>query len=155
MAETLDKIDLALIEALREDGRRPSKSLAQALGIAETTVAARIRQLRDDKVMLVTLRRDLYSKGFDLQCFADIFVAEREVDMVAEDLARIDAVSAVSLMLGSPEIVLVFNATDRRDLMRVLEGEIARVAGVARLELHTAIDIRKYQTGFASLAHLQ
>jgi DNA-binding Lrp family transcriptional regulator len=154
MPVTLDQIDLALIEALREDGRRPNKALAHKLGIAETTVASRIRQLREDKVMLVTLRRDLYSKGYDLQCFADVSVSGRSVQAVAEDLAKIGPVSSVSLMLGTPELVVVFNAVDREDLLRVLEEEIARIEGVARLELHTAVDIRKYQTGYANLDHL-
>jgi Lrp/AsnC family transcriptional regulator, regulator for asnA, asnC and gidA len=154
MTVSLNPIDLALIDALREDGRRPNKSLARELGIAETTVASRIRQLRQDKVMLVTLRRDLYSKGFDLQCFADISVSGRSVDAVANELALIREVSSVSLMLGTPEIVVVFNAVDRQDLLRILEQEIAPVAGVTRTELHTAVDIRKYQTGYATLEHL-
>jgi len=151
---TLDRIDLALIEALREDGRTPNKTLAQRLGIAETTVASRIRQLRDDKHMVVTLRRDLYSKGFDLQCFADITVSGRKVEDVAQELAAMRVTTSVSLMLGTPEILAVFNAVDRLDLLRVLEEEIAQVRGVARVELHTTVDIRKYQSGYANLEFL-
>jgi DNA-binding Lrp family transcriptional regulator len=151
----VDDIDMALIEALREDGRMTNKTLAQRLGIAETTVASRIRQLRSDGVMLVTLRRDLYSKGFDLQCFADVWVRGRDIDAVAEDLARFEAVSSVSLMLGAPEILTVFNAVDRQDLLRVLEEQVALVPGVSRVELHTAVDIRKYKTGYADLSHLE
>jgi Lrp/AsnC family transcriptional regulator for asnA, asnC and gidA len=155
MPRILDDIDLALIETLRKNGRTPSKTLARSLGVAETTVASRIRQLREDKVMLVTLRRDLYSKGFDLQCFADVFVAGRSVDAVAEDLARIAVTSSVTLMLGTPEIIVAFNAIDREDLLRVLEEDIPTVDGVVRIELHTAVDIRKYQMGFAKLDRLE
>lgn len=151
----IDHIDLALIEALREDGRMPNKTLARRLGIAETTVASRIRQLREERIMAVILRRDLYSKGFDLQCFADISVSGRAVEKVAEDLARLDVVSSVSLMLGTPEILAVFNAADRRDLLQVLETQVARIKGVGRVELHAAVDIRKYQTGYANLVNLE
>ena len=147
----LDRIDQALIDALREDGRAPNKTLAQRLGIAEATVASRIRQMRDDGIMRVTLRRDLYSKGFNLQCFADIAVAGRPIEEVAAELAGIDALSAVSLMLGTPEILAVFNAVDRPDLLRILADEIAQVEGVKRVELHTTVDIRKYQMGYANL----
>jgi DNA-binding Lrp family transcriptional regulator len=148
----LDRIDLALIEALREDGRLPNKALAQKLGIAEATVASRIRQLREERVMVVALRRDLFSKGYDLQCFADIQVTGRRVEDVARELAAFGSVSSVSLMLGTPEILVVFNAVDRLDLLRVLEQQIAQVEGVARVELHTAVDIRKYKVGYATLS---
>jgi DNA-binding Lrp family transcriptional regulator len=151
----LDQIDLALIECLRVDGRTPNKSLAQRIGIAEATVAARIRQLREDKVMFVTLRRDLYSKGYDIQCFVDITVQHRNIDEVAADLALIDAVGSVLLMLGTPEIIAVLNAVDREDLYRVLEDEIGRVEGITRVELHIAVDIRKYQAGYANLEFLE
>lgn len=151
MKHTVTDVDRLLIDALREDGRTPNKTLAKRLGIAETTVASRIRYLHDHNVMLVTLRRDLYSKGYDLQCFADVTVSGRPVRAVAGDLARFDSVSAVSLMLGTPEIIATFNAIDRDDLLRVLEQEIAMVEGVARIELHTAVDIRKYQVGYAPL----
>ncbi len=148
----LDHIDLALIDALREDGRTANKTLAARLGIAEATVATRIRQLRDEGVMQVLLRQDLFSKGYDLQCFADIHVHGREVDPVAEELASLEEISSVSVMLGTPQLLVVFNARDRLDLLRIVEQGIAPIAGVDRVELHTAVDIRKYQTGYAALS---
>ena len=150
---SLDDIDRALIEHLRSDGRMPNKRLAKHLSISEATVANRIRRLRDESVLRVLLRRDLYSKGFDLQCFAEVSVAGRAVERVASDLAGIERATSVSLLLGTPEIMLVFNAVDREDLLAVLENEIAAVEGVARVELHTAIDIRKYKPGYARLVY--
>ena len=66
---SLDDIDRALIEHLRSDGRMPNKRLAKHLSVSEATVANRIRRLQEESVLRVLLRRDLYSKGFDLQCF--------------------------------------------------------------------------------------
>jgi len=123
------------------------------LGVAESTVALRIRQLRNERTMLVTLRRDLFSKGYELQCFADISVRGRDVDEVARDLARMGEVSAVNVMLGSPEVSVTISATDRADLQRILGQELASIRGVARIEIHTAIDIRKYQPGYANLGN--
>ena len=150
---SLDDIDRALIEHLRSDGRMPNKRLAKHLSVSEATVANRIRRLQEESVLRVLLRRDLYSKGFDLQCFAEVSVAGRAVERVASDLAGIERATSVNLLLGTPEIMLVFNAVDREDLLAVLENEIAAVEGVARVELHTAIDIRKYKTGYARLVY--
>ena len=152
MTIEIDDLDRRLIDELKRDGRATNKAIAQALGIAESTVATRLRQLRDDKVMLVALRRDLHSKGFDLQCFVDVYVKGRAVETVARDIAKIEATTSVSLMLGSPEIFVVFNARDRKDLLRVMIDELATVKGIARTEIFTSLQIRKYQTGYANLA---
>lgn len=151
MSNEVDDLDIELIAALREDARTPNKVLAKRLGVAETTIAARIRQLTEQRVMRVILRRDLYSKGYDLQCFADVFVAGRPVRAVAADLAGLARATAVTITPGSPQILVVFNAVDRADLLAALEGEIGVVDGIERIELHTAVDIRKYQTGYARL----
>ena len=96
MTIEIDDLDRRLIDELKRDGRATNKAIAQALGIAESTVATRLRQLRDDKVMLVALRRDLHSKGFDLQCFVDVYVKGRAVETVARRKL------SSSLHLGSP-----------------------------------------------------
>ena len=153
MPANLDETDYALIALLRTDGRMTNKALAKGLAVSEATVANRIRRLQDESVLHVLLRRDLYSKGFDLQCFAEVSVAGRSVEQVASDLVRIERATSVNLLLGTPEIMLVFNAVDREDLLAVLENEIAAVEGVGRVELHTAIDIRKYKTGYARLVY--
>ncbi len=75
MPKPIDDLDRKIIELLREDGRAPNKLIAAKLGVSETTVAIRIRSLRERKVMIVTLQRDFYSQGFDLQCLGDVFVA--------------------------------------------------------------------------------
>ena len=78
----IDDIDRKLIELLRIDGRTPTRALANEIGVSETTVASRLRQLRDEKIMQVTLRQDLYAKGFDQQCFADVYVSGRPIELV-------------------------------------------------------------------------
>jgi DNA-binding Lrp family transcriptional regulator len=124
------------------------------LGIAESTVALRIRQLRSDRVMLVSLRRDLFSKGYNLQCFVDVYVKGRDVASVADDLAKLTEASAVNIMLGSPELSVTVNAVDRADLQRILADKIGSIRGVSKTEVHVAVSIRKYQHGYANLGAL-
>ena len=45
----IDDIDRQVIELLRADGRMPTKAIARTVGLAETTVAARLRQLREER----------------------------------------------------------------------------------------------------------
>ena len=141
---SLDDIDRALIEHLRADGRMPNKRLAKHLSISEATVANRIRRLREESVLHVLLRRDLYSKGFDLQCFAEVSVLGRSVERVASDLVGIERATSVNLLLGTPEIMLVFNAVDREDLLasareRDRRGGRSGAGGTAHCHRHPQV----------------
>jgi Lrp/AsnC family leucine-responsive transcriptional regulator len=152
--KAIDDLDRRIIDRLREDGRAPNKQLATELGVSETTIAIRIRSLRERKVMLVTLQRDFYSQGFDLQCLGDVYVSGREVEAVARDLANLPNVTIVTMNFGSPEIFIAFNARDRSDVVRIIEEQLAQVTGVDRIETSIALDIRKYESWFGNLAHL-
>jgi len=152
--KSIDDLDRSIIALLREDGRAPNSDLAAKLGVSETTVAIRIRSLRERKVMLVTLQRDFYSQGFDLQCLGDVYVDSREVEAVARDFAALPNVTIVTLNIGSPEILITFNARDRADVVRITDEQLARVRGVDRIETYIALDIRKYESWFGNLAHL-
>jgi DNA-binding Lrp family transcriptional regulator len=150
----IDELDRKIIEMLRDDGRAPNKQLAAKLGVSETTIALRIRSLRERKVMLVTLQRDFYTQGFDLQCLGDVYVHERQVEAVARDLADLSNVTIVTMNFGSPEIFIAFNARDRSDVVSIIDQQLARVRGIDRVETYIALDIRKYEARFGNLAHL-
>ena len=132
----------------------PNSEIAAKLGASETTIAGRIRSLRERRVMFVTLQRDFYSQGFDLQCLGDVYVEGRDVEAVAGDLAALPNVTIVTLNIGSPEIFIAFNARDRSDVVTIANEQLARVRGVDRIETSIALDIRKYESWFGNLAHV-
>ena len=151
MPKTPDKVDLQIIETLRLDGRTPNKSIAKRLNVSETTIASRIRSMTERNVMRVTLQRDIYSLGYQFQGFIDVYVDDRTVDDVARDICVIEGVLAVAIYLGSPDILVSFGAHDREDLSRVIDREIAKVAGIRRIDSYVALDIRKFESGYVAL----
>ena len=50
---TIDRTDLAIIDLLHEDGRRPVADMARLLGISGTTVQRRIERLTEDGVIRI------------------------------------------------------------------------------------------------------
>ncbi|MDE0511948.1 MAG: Lrp/AsnC family transcriptional regulator [Gammaproteobacteria bacterium] len=147
----LDNISKKILEMLREDPRIPNNVIAKRAEIAEATVASRLRQMRDNKVMCVALRRNFYSTGNDIQCYVDVSVSGRMVDEVANDLAQISFIKSVAIVLGKPEIVIVISAVDRYDLLRIVTEEISKVEGISAVELSIVLDIKKARLGHANL----
>lgn len=151
MGKVPDRIDLQIIETLRQDGRTPNKSIAKLLSVSETTIASRIRAMTERNVMRVTLQRDIYSLGYQFQGFLDLYVFGRGVNEVAEDVGAIDGVLAIAIYLGSPDILVSFGARDREDLSRIINGEVAKVRGIQRVDSYVALEIRKFESSYVAL----
>jgi DNA-binding Lrp family transcriptional regulator len=151
MGKVPDRIDLQIIETLRQDGRTPNKSIAKLLNVSETTIASRIRAMTERNVMRVTLQRDFYSLGYQFQGFLDLYIAGRSVSDVAQDLGAIDGVLATAVYLGSPDILVSFGARDREDLSRIINREVAKVPGIEHMDSYVALDIRKFESSYVAL----
>jgi DNA-binding Lrp family transcriptional regulator len=107
--------------------------------------------MTERNVMRVTLQRDIYSLGYQFQGFLDLYVGGRSVNDVAADVGTIDGVLATAIYLGSPDILVSFGARDREDLSRLINGEVAKVAGIERVDSYVALDIRKFVSGYVAL----
>ena len=47
----MDKLDIAIIQALQEDARKPYTDIAKTLNVAESTVRNRVARLLDDDTL--------------------------------------------------------------------------------------------------------
>lgn len=147
----LDEISQSILRVLEEDPRTPNNAIAKRVGVAEATVATRLRSMRDNKIMRVALRKDFHSAGYDLQTTVDIYVTGRSVQSVAEDLAAIDAIKMVTIVMQKPEIIITINTADRHELAEILEFKIAAIEGISEIETHTVLSIRKSRVRYANL----
>jgi Lrp/AsnC family transcriptional regulator for asnA, asnC and gidA len=150
-SKKLDDRDWQIIDLLRSNGRYQNKQLAKLLRVSEPTIASRIDRLREDGIILVTVQQDLFSQGFKFQCVASLQIRDRDVDDVATDLAQLSNVSTVTLTLGSPEIIILFNA---RGLEHVVDfnDDLAAVPGIFSVDTEIVLRIAKYESVFANLA---
>lgn len=146
--EVLDEVDEQLIELLRADGRASNRSLASELGMAETTVSARIRRLADANIMRVVAVTDTEAFGFDVMCVTAVQVEGRSHRDVGADLAEIPEVVSVTLVLGPYDIVMTVLARDRDHLREVLD-QIASTPGVRDIDTELALDVLTYRSEWA------
>jgi DNA-binding Lrp family transcriptional regulator len=148
----LDDLDQHIINHLRKEPRATSTALATQLNVAEATVTARIRALERNGVMRISAQRDFRAAGFEVLAYIDISVAGRPVQSVAQDIAKIDNISIVTLVMGDPAIMLLAMATSLANLQAMVLGEIAKISGVRCVETMIISEVLKYQSEFASLA---
>lgn len=147
-----DGLDFDIIRQLREDGRRPAKTIAQALGITEATVTARINALSEASVMRVMAQRNVAHLRTRLFCFIRVWIRDRSAQAVANDIAAFASAGSVMLMMGSPEIHVTALVEDNDGLLALLQDHIAQVPGVARLDASVTLKAYKYRYDVVSLS---
>lgn len=147
-----DKLDFDIIRQLREDGRRPAKTIAQALGVTEVTVTSRIRALSDASVMRVMAQRNVAHLRTRLFCFIRVWIRGRATEAVADDIAAFPGAGSVMMMVGSPEIHVTALVQDNDDLLALLQDHIGQVSGVDRLDVSVTLKAYKYCYDVVSLS---
>jgi DNA-binding Lrp family transcriptional regulator len=139
----LDDLDRNIIRRFQDDPRVSNKTLAQEFGVAETTIASRIRSLHESGVMRIVAFRDFHAQGYDLLAHIDVFVEGRSAAEVAAELAELAEVAMVALCTGSPQIVIQINAKSRHDLARIISHSLAGIRGIREIETSITIDVIK------------
>jgi Lrp/AsnC family transcriptional regulator for asnA, asnC and gidA len=143
-AEGLDELDYRIISLLRRDGRMPFRSIAKELQLTEATVRTRMRRMEESNTMRVVAVTDIEAAGFGMLLAIGVEVEGRAPVVVAEQLAAIDQVFSVSVVIGNHDIEILTVARDQDQLDQLL-GQLAAVTGVRRLLPSLAVNVLKNQ----------
>ncbi|MBY0243586.1 MAG: Lrp/AsnC family transcriptional regulator [Burkholderiaceae bacterium] len=147
----LDEFDLAILAALRAAPRETSKAIAEQLSVSEATVAARIRALEGDRVIKVMAQSDFRAAGYQILASVDLHTGGRSVQEVAQELAALEQVALVSILMGDPSISLMVMAASLEDLQRLTTSTIAGMRGVRAVETTIFSEIIKYRSELGAL----
>ena len=140
-----DQTDERIIELLREDGRRPYRALARELGLTETTVRARVRRLEESNAMRVVAVTDFEAAGYDFLLAVGVQVEGRSPALVAAELARIDEVFSINVVIGAFDLELLVVAQDQEALSELIYERLASLPGVCRIVPSIAVNVLKNQ----------
>ena len=137
-----DEIDRALLALLQTDARQSTADLARTLGVARTTVLARLTRLERDRVILgytVRLGQDEQDSG--LQAFVHIAVQPRSGRGVESCLQRMPEVRQLCTVSGEFDYVAQLQAPSALKLDGLLD-EIGRLDGVIRTQTSVVLGRR-------------
>jgi DNA-binding Lrp family transcriptional regulator len=148
---TIDDLDRGIAERLRVDGRETNRSLAQALGVNEATIASRLKRLEAEDVIHVVALTDMRGFGKDFFAFALITVDDRRALDVARDVATVPEVIAVTLTTGRFDIVASVLVRDRETLGRIIGEALPSIPGVGTVRCELAVDVLRFDSEWAAL----
>lgn len=123
-----DEVDLALVAALRRDGRASNVQLARQVGISEKTVRARIARLVEEHGLTVTVELDDPRRRSRMVYLLETEPGQRLA--VAESLAGRAEVTRAHLVTGSADVLVAAAFPDDAEALRFQERTLAAQPGV-------------------------
>lgn len=129
----LDEVNLAIIKHL-DDGRLPFKKIADNLGLAEGTVRARVKKLKEEGVLDITAL--VNPEAMPSQSVAMIGVRLKDMDLVtqAESLSALRGVINVCVVTGRFDIILTAMLSKEFPLVRFYTEEMSKVSTIRSVE---------------------
>jgi DNA-binding Lrp family transcriptional regulator len=126
-----DAIDTALLSLLKANAREPAASLARKLGLARSSVQARIARLeRLGVIQGYTLRQDPGSSSL-IRAYVLLSTNPKMLARIVSEVKRIPEVESLSAISGSYDMMAVVAAQSVQDIDRVLD-QLGQLTGVER-----------------------
>lgn len=128
----LDDLDRRLLALLQADARRPAADLARALGVARTTVLARLARLEKQGVIVgYTVRLGAEDGERGVQAYVGISTEPRAGALVTQRLATIPELRQLVSVSGEFDYLALLHA-DSPARLDVLLDEIGTFEGVRK-----------------------
>ena len=133
MTHSIDETNRAILEHLA-DGRESFRVIADAVGVTENTVRARILKMRSEGALEISGRvnPDLVP-GVDI-VFVGVKLESMHLSEKAEELSLLPGVVSSCVVTGRFDIMLIVFLTPERDLLEFYKDKMASVDGVASVE---------------------
>lgn len=125
----LDAIARAIIEQLREDGRRPYGAIGRAVGLSEAAVRQRVQRLVEQGVVRIVAVTDPERLGLRRRATVGV-VADGDPRVVAAALAEVPEVVGVVVTAGTFDLLVEVVCADDAHLAEVLGSRVRTLDGV-------------------------
>jgi Lrp/AsnC family transcriptional regulator, leucine-responsive regulatory protein len=143
--DTLDDVDRTIVQSLRADGRATLATLAEASGLSQSAVQARVRKL-ETRGVITGYRAvvDPEAVGLPIAAYVEITPLDQsQADDAPERLRDVDGIEACWSVAGASNYLLLVRVPSPSALEDLL-GRIRREAGVST---RSTIVLRTYFEG--------
>ena len=142
MTYSPDDFDRRLIALLQADARAATATLARKLGVARTTVVARLARLEKSGVIVgYTVRLAATEGEQGVQAFVSLAVSPKAARAVIERLSLLPELRQLAAVSGEFDYLAVLRAPSTQRLDALLD-EIGQIDGVVRTTTSVLLAMR-------------
>ncbi|MEM6581234.1 MAG: Lrp/AsnC family transcriptional regulator [Pseudomonadota bacterium] len=148
----LDAVDRSIVSALSTDARVSNGAIAQAVGVTEGTVRARIKRMQHEQLIRITAVTNIDRFGDALLAYIWVEVQRSDdARRVAAALADIPELGFVGVMLGRSDILAITMVRNTEHLARFVHDRISVIEGVHRTESTLGVNFVKHDYRMARI----
>jgi DNA-binding Lrp family transcriptional regulator len=134
--------DRRLIELLRANARESTASLARKLGVARTTVKARIKRLEDSGVIAgYTVRLGQTPERPAISAHVLLEASAKRADVLTRELKALPAIRGLYAISGAFDYLAIVETPNTHEMDAILD-RIGRIEGVTRTETSIALSVK-------------
>ncbi|MGI6567692.1 MAG: Lrp/AsnC family transcriptional regulator [Firmicutes bacterium] len=149
--EELDEIDLKIIRYLQRDGRMTFVTIADELGITESTVRRRVTSLLERDILKIAAVINPAQVGRTTLAMIGIKVERQRLGDVARTLASMADVRYLALSTGKYDLIIEVVQESNEKLLDFLVDTLEDIPGILRTDTHLLLKLSKesYDWGVA------
>ncbi len=142
-SQGLDDIDLAIIEALRKDGRAPFAQIAEQLGVSPGMIRLRYNRLAEQGYLRVVAITNPLRMGFRSMAMIGLHVDGTRLLEVAEQVSKLDEVIYLVVTSGRFDMFAEVFCRDHDHLLEFITTKLSVIEGVRDTESFMHLKISK------------
>jgi Lrp/AsnC family transcriptional regulator for asnA, asnC and gidA len=142
-SQDLDKIDLQIMDALREDGRIAFAQIADQLGVSPGMIRMRYNRMVEMGFLKVVAITNPLRMGYEAMAMIGIRTEGQKMLEVAEKIAEFEEVVYLIVTSGRFDIIAEVFCRDHADLLRFLTEKLYCIEGVRETESFLQLKIVK------------
>lgn len=126
----MDELDRRLLQLLQEDGRAPFTQLAKKIGLSETAVRFRYKNLVEQGVARTVSIVDPYALDFQAPALINIAVEPGKLETVARQVADLPETAYLVVTLGPYDLLAEVYCRTLKHLTELVTQRIQTIPGV-------------------------
>lgn len=139
----LDEIDRRILHFLQEDGRTPYTTIAEALGLAESTIRKRVNRLVEEGVVRIVGVVNPLRTGAYALAIVGVHITGANLNTVIEELGRLPEVRYVAVCTGTYDLIVEVVVTSTERLFVFLTETLRSVPGVTGSDTSLVLKVSK------------
>jgi Lrp/AsnC family transcriptional regulator for asnA, asnC and gidA len=126
----MDDFDRLILHSLQEDGRTPFTQIAKKVGLSETAIRSRYKNLVEQGVVHTVSIVDPYALDFQAPALINITVEPGKIEAVARQLADLPETAYLVVTLGPYDLIAEVYCRNLKHLTELVTQRIQAIPGV-------------------------
>ena len=131
----LDKLDIAILKELEQDGRKRYSEIAEDLGVAVSTVSARVAKMIEQDIVSIIAIINPFKVGLEAPALINIAIQPRYFDQVVEIILDYPEVNYAAMTTGEYSLEIDVFCRDTQHLTELITCRLNTLEGVQDIKV--------------------